>query len=166
MRHDIMLRRALKEMRGGEWSGMHSLRYWLITNNNALLRFDAVAAKNSSGYPVCVQPLTFLQMLRLSTPRSEGWDRATISSIRILLVQMGGPGKLDQAATRVLAALARYGHRGLNEEQLLSSVLTEEIRRLAGHGADGKHTFVAEESEAIRQEVREISAAGNLPSGE
>ena len=39
MRHDVMLRRALKEMRGGEYSRMHSLRYWLITNNNALLRF-------------------------------------------------------------------------------------------------------------------------------
>jgi hypothetical protein len=155
IRHDVLLRHGIKELRGGEWSELHRSRYWLVTNNDALLRFDALSVRRGTGYPTCVHPLTFLQMLRLSTPRSEGWDRATISSLRMLLVQMGTPGKLDQAATRVLGALARYGHRGLTDEQMLSSVLNEEFRRLTGQRPK-IGTFVAEDAEVIRQEMQEV----------
>lgn len=155
--HDVLLRHGIKELRGGEWPELHRSRYWLVTNNDALLRFDALSVRRGTGYPTCVHPLTFLQMLRLSTPRSEGWDRATISSLRMLLVQMGTPGKLDQAATRVLSALARYGHRGLSDEQMLSSVLNEELRRLTGQrpkiGA-----FAVDDAEVIRQEMHEVKA--------
>lgn len=155
--HDLNLRTAVRTLRGGDWPDLTRCKYWLVTDNVALLRFDAFFTRRGAGFATCVHPLTFLQMLRLSTRRSEGLDRATIASIRLVFVQIGAVGKLDQAAARVLGALARYEQRGLGEEEMVESVLNEELRRLTRRQRK-VITPSSEDADVIRQEIIELKA--------
>lgn len=155
--HDLNLRAAVRTLRGGDWPDLTRCKYWLVTDNVALLRFDAFFTRRGAGFATCVHPLTFLQMLRLSTRRSEGLDRATIASIRLAFVQIGAAAKLDQAAARVLGALARYEQRGLGEEEMVESVLNEELRRLTRRQRK-VITPSSEDADVIRQEITELKA--------
>jgi hypothetical protein len=155
--HDLKLRAAVRTLRGGDWPDLTRCKYWLVTDNVALLRFDAFFTRRGAGFATCVHPLTFLQMLRLSTRRSEGLDRATIASIRLAFGQIGAAGKLDQAAARVLGALARYEQRGLGEEDVVESVLNEELRRLTRRQRK-MITPSSNDAEVIRQEIVELKA--------
>ena len=155
--HDLNLRAAVRTLRGGDWPDLTRCKYWLVTDNVALLRFDAFFTRRGAGFATCVHPLTFLQMLRLSTRRSEGLDRATIASIRLAFVQVGTAGKLDQAAARVLGALARYEQRGLGEEEAVESVLNEELRRLTRRQRKVINPS-SDDADVIRQEIMELKA--------
>jgi hypothetical protein len=155
--HDLNLRAAVRALRGGDWPDLTRCKYWLVTDNVALLRFDAFFTRRGAGFATCVHPLTFLQMLRLSTRRSEGLDRAAIASIRLAFVQSGAASKLDEAAARVLGALARYEQRGLGEEEMVESVLNEELRRLTRRQRK-VITPNPEDADVIRQEIMELKA--------
>lgn len=145
--HDIALRSTIKELRGGEWPALFQNKYWLVTNNNALLRYDAYTTKRTGSSATCVSPLTLLQMLRLWVPRSEGWDRTAISSVRLPFVSLGQRGKLDRAALQVLRALARNEYFARDEERLLTTLLNEELKRTI---SDANKRMV---SDANRQEI-------------
>ena len=155
--HDLNLRAAIRTLRGGDWPDLTRCKYWLVTDNVALLRFDAFYTRRGAGFATCVHPLTFLQMLRLSTRRSEGLDRATIASIRLAFVHVGAARKIDEAAAKVLRALARHAQRGLPEEDVVESVLNEELRQLTRRQKN-IITPTSDETDAIRQEIVELRA--------
>ena len=129
--HDVALRFFVRNLRGGDWKYLGSNRFWAVSDNTFLLDFDALTAKRTGSVPVCVHPLTLLQMLRLWLPRNETWDRAVTSSMRLPFVHLGESGKLDRAAVQVLGALARHETSHYDDEFLIASLVNEELRRAA-----------------------------------
>jgi hypothetical protein len=153
--HDVALRSIVKKLRGGEWPDLFQNKHWLVTSNNFLLRYDAYTAKRTGTFPVCVSPLTLLQMLRLWIPRSDAWDRAALSSMRLPFVNLGDTGKLDHAALQVLRALAQHGRFAVDDERLLAALINEELRRTVS-SASRKFTSEGVEQRASQRELQEI----------
>lgn len=153
--HDVALRSVVKELRGGEWPDLFQNKHWLVTSNSFLLRFDADRAKRSGAFPVCVSPPILLQMLRLWIPRSDTWDRAAMSSMRLPFVNLGDTGKLDHAAVQVIRALARHGRLAIDQERLLATLINEDLRRTVS-SANTRITSGGVEQSATQKQLEEI----------
>jgi hypothetical protein len=156
LQHDVALRFLVRDLRGGSWPSLVQNRYWVVTDNNSLLRFDAMNAKLTGDFPVCVHPTTLLQMLRLWRPRDDAWDRAAVSSLRLPLTHLGETGKLDHAALKVLSALTRYEELGDNVHLVLSSLVNGDLRNTVERSAE---RLEAAEATDLQRAKRELDAA-------
>jgi hypothetical protein len=81
LRHDAYHRLLVLKLRGAEQSKFSDTRYWFLTCDSKLPRYDRFVRGGDAGVPFCALTGQWLQVLRPFLPRHEDFDQVLAASV-------------------------------------------------------------------------------------
>ena len=128
--HDSMLWHFVYDKRPEIFESPLEAVYWVITNDNQLLKFDKRRSKTvQSPAGICLHPAELVQILQLWAPRNTDMSQALMSALRLpLMFYEFDPGQ-ENISMRILKALSRFDHIDyLRPEDIRDIVLNDSVR--------------------------------------
>lgn len=172
-KHDVVLWNFVHQMRPETLSTPLDAKYWILTMDFGLIRFDA--SRNSSvdtQVPVCVHPATFAQMLQFWIPRTPQSEKALIAGLKALLPREFDP-EAEQITIKILQVLSLYENVHDLTEQTVSSIfmndaLRHKLRSTTSIEEDIEliHEALLTESVELREQLAEQEKGSKLQQEE
>lgn len=124
LRHDIVLWHFAKDKRPVGDEAINA-RYWVVTIDNRLLRFDAHKRQGTTAIPVCIHPATLIQLLHFWIPRGPELEEAAYASILPFFLN-GFDQQSEVVTLKILKTLSRYENLGDLPEETIANILINE----------------------------------------
>jgi len=168
--HDMILWHFVKDQRATYIESPLDAQDWLVTIDFRLIGFDEYKRKKSQQVvPICVHPISFIQLLQFWVPRSSAFEEAMLGSFRLPFLFREFDAEAERTSLRILRGLGRFeGREDLSADTLTRVILDEGLRSrlLSAHPNDGegdveliRDALVAEaalRADAERQRANEI----------
>lgn len=131
--HDIILWHFVNRQRGkkGYIESPMDAEDWILTLDGRLIGFDEMKhRKADSTVPSCIHPTTMVQMLQFWIPRSQEFEEAMLSSLRLPFLYQEFDGSAEKTTLKILRAMGRF-HLGddVTEEAITNVLVNEELRK-------------------------------------
>ena len=129
--HDIVLWHLIKSLRPSIIESPLDAKNWVITIDNRFLNFDIRKMKlGNNSYPICLFPVSFMQMLQFWVPRNPQMEDALFRNMRLPMLFPTFDPKTENAALRILDTLSRYENvQDLPEETVAALLMDSALRQ-------------------------------------
>ncbi len=170
--HDMILWHFVKDQRAAYIESPLDVHDWLLTIDFRLIGFDEFKLRQSNqSVPVCVHPVSLIQLLQFWVPRSAAFEEAMLGSLRLPFLFREFDVDAERTSLRILKGLGRFeGRDDISEHTLTRVILNEGLRsRLQAEQADDVEGDVALIRDALVAEATaraeaEVRKAGELQS--
>lgn len=125
--HDVILWHFVNDKRAAYLESPIEATDWVLTLDYRLIGFDAFKRKQlARNIPVCLHPVTFIQLLQLWVPRTAEFEEAMLGSMRLPFLFRQFDAAAEKTTLRILAGLGRYAGGSEMSEATISGVLLNE----------------------------------------
>lgn len=149
IRHDMLLWHYTRDRRAARVDSPLDAAYWVLTEDFSLVGFDeAKRRKDPSEHPVpiCVHPLTLLQMLQFWAGRSPALEDAMLSSLRLSFLFQDFDAHAERVTLKIIDQLAMIESvQRLPQEVIVNTLVSDAIRARVDKASDA-----AQEARVVR----------------
>jgi hypothetical protein len=125
--HDMILWHFVQDQRAAYVESPLDVQDWLLTIDFRLIGFDEFKRKQSrQPVPVCVHPVSLIQLLQFWVPRSAAFEEAMLGSLRLPFLFREFDVEAERTSLRILKGLGRFEGRDDIPEQTLTRVILNE----------------------------------------
>lgn len=128
--HDMILWHFVQDQRAAYVESPLDVQDWLLTIDFRLIGFDEFKRKQSKQpVPVCVHPVSLIQLLQFWVPRSAAFEEAMLGSLRLPFLFREFDVEAERTSLRILKGLGRFeGRDDISEQTLTRVILNEGLR--------------------------------------
>jgi hypothetical protein len=172
--HDIMLWHFVRDKRPRIIESPLEAIYWIVTIDFKFLGFDAYKKKQlNEAFQICVHPSTLVQMLQLWIPRTEQFEVAMLSSLRLPFLFKEFDSASERATLHILEVLGRFENVGdLSKETIAATLMNDALRQKLSAESDitkqvelVKETLIEENKKTQIQLEKEVAKTKLLQDG-
>jgi hypothetical protein len=143
--HDIVLWHLVRDRRPTGTESPLAAQYWVATVDYGFIGFN-VFKTHDGEVPVCIHPSTLVQMLQFWVPRTEVFEQALISQLRLPFLFLGFDLETERATIRILETLTHFEHF----DELSPKTVTQMVINATLRDQIGAASSVNEEVELVR----------------
>lgn len=138
--HDIMLWHFVRDKRPRVIESPLEAIYWIATIDFRFLGFDAYKRKQlNEAFQICVHPSTLIQMLQLWIPRTEQFEEAMLSSLRLPFLFREFDSDSERVTLHILEVLSRFENvEDLSKETITATLMNNALRQKLSAESDVK----------------------------
>jgi DNA-binding CsgD family transcriptional regulator len=108
LEHDMILWHIVNNRRPDRYDSPLDAASWIVTLDSRFLGFDRFKLSNSNNtIPVCIHPITLIQLLQFWVPRSEKFAKALFDNTKLPLINRKQYDLGEFATVKILNALSR-----------------------------------------------------------
>jgi hypothetical protein len=141
--HDIILWHVVKDKRPSYVESPSDAKEWIITIDFRLLRFDQYKLKKSgANVPICLHPSTFIQLLQFWIPRSQKFEEAVLSGLRLPFLFQEFDAAAERLSLTIIRRIGRFdGSDKIPSDTLVRVILNDGLRaRIAANCPEDEET--------------------------
>lgn len=160
LEHDLVLWHFVQGKRQPHFESPFEAEYWVATVDYRLLGFDAYRKdKTTSKVPICLHPLTLIQMLQFWVPRSAEFEEAVLGTLRLPALFQPFDLEAEAVSLKIIRTLARFENvEDMSTETLRSILVDNAVRQKMSveEDADSQVTLIRD---ALATENKRIAEA-------
>ncbi|MFA5867562.1 MAG: hypothetical protein WC891_06360 [Actinomycetota bacterium] len=158
--HDFTLWHFVKDIRPARTESPIDAEFWIVTVDYRFINYDKKRQLSQSGnMPICLSPVSLMQMLQFWIPRTPEFEEAIVSSLRLPFLFHGFDTDAERATIRILKTLSRYENiDGLSETTLSGILMNEALQgKMLKSGDDEEkqaqlvHAAIIDENKAAQK---------------
>ena len=128
--HDVVLWHFIHDKRSPHFDSPVDANYWVVTIDKRFIKFDDYKQHNvTNSVPICLHPSTLIQMLQFWVPRTEQFEEAMLSSMRLPFLFQEFDIESETVTVNILKALSRFENIGDLPKQAIASILVNNAFR-------------------------------------
>lgn len=158
IKHDVVLWHFVKDQRPVYAESPLQAQDWILTVDFRLLGFDDFKQRKlNTRFPLCLHPTGLIQLLRFWIPRTDAFDEAMLSSLRMPFLFRELDVEAERVSLKILDRVARFqGSSELSEDLIIRLLWNENLRqKIDGEISGG----INEEIQLVREALIEESNA-------
>jgi len=130
LEHDMVLWHFVHDNRSPRVESPLEARYWIVTVDYRFLGFDAFKRRqNEENMPICIHPMTLIQMLQFWIPRTHQLEEALLSSLRLPFLFQEFDQEAEKVTIQILKTMSRFENIGDLPTDTVKAVLLNEALR-------------------------------------
>lgn len=130
LKHDVVLWHLAHSSRPSIIESPTDANLWVVTVDHRLLAFDAFKRNGKIGsVPVCVHPLSLIQMLQFWVPRTDAFENAMMDGIRLPVLAADFDQASERLTLKILEHLSRFEDIGDLPTDTVSHILLSDALR-------------------------------------
>lgn len=158
LEHDLVLWHFVQDKRPPHFESPFEARYWVTTVDYKLLGFDAYRKdRTTSKIPICLHPLTLIQMLQFWVPRTGELEEAVMGTLRLPVLFQPFDVEAEEVTLKIVRTLARFENVEDMSMDTLRSILVDSAVRQKMSAEDDVEKQVGLVREALAEENKRIS---------
>jgi len=128
--HDVILWHFARDKRPGKVESPLEARFWIVTLDYRLLGFDSFKTRSvQEEVPICLHPLSLIQMLQFWLPRTAEFEEAMLGTLRWPFLIQEFDRDAERITIQILKALSRFEDVGDLPHEVINSILVNEALR-------------------------------------
>lgn len=153
--HDMLLWHYVSDLRPPRVDSPLNAKHWIVTSDyHRLIRFDKSRLGDlPSAIPVCIVPLSLIQMWQFWIPRSDKFEQTLIGSLRLPFFMQEFDGEAERLTMDIVHALVRQDKAAELPPQTIQKMLTDKAMR--------QRFIIAKTKEDKQEIVRDYLATEN-----
>lgn len=140
LEHDMVLWHFVREKRPTALESPLDAKYWIVTVDFRFLGFDAYKRRElREAVQTCLHPTTLIQMLQFWMPRTQKFEEAMLSSMRLPFLFQEFDPAAERVTIRILEVLGRFENVGdLSKETITAILIKDALRQKLSSESDIK----------------------------
>jgi hypothetical protein len=156
LEHDMILWHFTRDKRGAHIDDPWNAKYWIATVDFRFLGFDAFKNRASGNIPICIHPITLIQLLQFWIPRTTQLEETMISILRLPFLNQEFNPEAEKTTIRILEILNRFENVGELAPETITKILLNDLLRQKMHATGGIEEQIALVREALIEENNEL----------
>jgi len=130
LEHDIVLWHFVHDKRSEEVESPLQAKYWIVTVDGRFLKYDVFKSRQlNDKIPVCLHPTTLIQMLQFWIPRTNVFEEAILTSIRLPFLVQKFDHAAEQITLKILQSMSRFENIGDLPGKTITTILLNDALR-------------------------------------
>lgn len=163
LKHDLLLWHTTKNRRGPAIDSPIDAKTWTVTIDYRLIGFDRHKI-GTKAVPLCIHPVSLVQLLQFWIPRTPELEAAVIDGFRLPFFTQNFDAKSEQITLQILTSLSRFeDSSNLSIETIEKIVVSEAVRSKIANAPDVEREvkIVQEAIALLNEQLRDKLASAN-----